>query len=178
MKKNNLVEIVLISLYAVFVVISFVTGYSPGKQIAGNFIGFSKDIIFILPCAFVLIGLFEVWVSKETVEKHMGHSSRFSGYIWAILLSGTTIGGFIVALPVAQSLYRKGAKLSVVFVYLAASAICRVPMAIFEASFLGVKFTVIRFAVSIPLIIVSSILLAAFLERRGKSDSLFVIDGQ
>jgi hypothetical protein len=51
----------------------------------------------------------------------------------------------------------------VIFTYIGASAICRIPMAIFEASFLGIKFTVIRLAVSIPLVIVSSIVLANYL---------------
>jgi len=120
----------------------------------------------ILPCAFILIGLFEVWVKRETVEKHFGEESGIRGYIWGILLAGTTVGGLYVAFPVAYSLYSKGAKLSVIFTYLGASAICRIPMAIFEASFLGIKFTAIRLLVSLPLVIVASILLGNYLTKR------------
>ncbi|MGB2827786.1 MAG: hypothetical protein WBC50_06285, partial [Dehalococcoidales bacterium] len=79
----------------------------------------------------------------------------------------TTVGGLYLAFPVAYTLYRKGAKLSVVFTYLGAAAICRIPMAIFEASFLGVKFTVIRWLVSLPLVVITSILLGNYLTRRG-----------
>ncbi len=120
----------------------------------------------ILPCAFILIGLFEVWVRRETVEKHLGERSGIRGYIWAVLLAGTTVGGLYVAFPVAYSLYGKGAKLSVIFTYLGAAAICRVPMTIFEASFMGIKFTTIRLLVSLPLVIVTSILLGDYLTKR------------
>jgi hypothetical protein len=39
-------------------------------------------------------------------------------------------------------------------------------MAIFEASFLGIKFTAIRWLVSIPLVIVTSMLLGNYLTKR------------
>ena len=71
-----------------------------------------------------------------------------------------------VAFPVAYSLYSKGAKLSVIFTYIGASAICRVPMTIFEASFLGIKFTAIRLLVAVPSVVVSSMLLGDYLRKR------------
>lgn len=166
MKRNNIIKIVSISAYIAFILFSFMTGFDPGKQIGKNFITFSVDMLEILPCAFVLIGLFEVWVKKETVEKHFGKGSGIRGYTWAVLLAGTTVGGLYVAFPVAYSLYCKGARFSVIFTYIGASAICRVPMTIFEASFMGMKFSAIRLLVSLPLVIISSILLGDYLEKR------------
>ncbi len=119
----------------------------------------------ILPCAFILIGLFEVWVKKEVIEKHLGEESGIKGYAWVILLAGTVAGGLLVAFPVAYSLYNKGAKLSIVFTYIGAG-ICRVPMALFEISFMGVKFTTIRLLISLPLVIITSILLGDYLTKR------------
>ncbi|MDI6701286.1 MAG: hypothetical protein QME48_08705 [bacterium] len=52
---------------------------------------------------------------KETVEKHFGEAAGIRGYVWAALLAGTTVGGLYVAFPVAYSLYKKGAKLSIIF---------------------------------------------------------------
>jgi uncharacterized membrane protein YraQ (UPF0718 family) len=121
----------------------------------------------IMPGAFILIGLFEVWVKREIVERHLGEGSGFRGYLWMILLASTAVGGLYLAFPVAYSLYSKGAKLSVIFTYLGAAAICRIPMTIFEASFLGVKFTAIRWLVSLPLVIITSMLLGNYLTRRG-----------
>ena len=166
MKRNNILRIVGLSCYILFLIVSWIFGFNPGKEISDNFASFSVDMLKILPCAFILIGLFEVWVKRETVEKHFGEESGIRGYIWAVLLAGTTVGGLYVAFPVAYALYSKGAKLSVIFTYIGASAICRVPMAIFEASFLGIKFTAIRLLVSLPLVIIASILLGNYLTKR------------
>ncbi|MCU4137911.1 MAG: putative membrane protein YraQ [Thermodesulfobacteria bacterium] len=164
--KQNVIKIVGIFAYIVFILFSFITGFDLGKQIGKNFVTFSIDMLKILPCAFILIGLFEIWVKKETVEKHFGKESGIRGYMWAVLLASTTVGGLYVAFPVAYSLYNKGAKLSIIFTYIGASAICRVPMTIFEASFMGIKFSAIRLLVSLPLVIISSILLGDYLEKR------------
>ena len=167
MKRSTVIRITIISCYIIFLIASFALGFEPGKEISHNFASFSWDMLKILPAAFLLIGLFEVWVKRGTVEKHLGEGSGFRGYLWAVLLSGTTVGGLYVAFPVAYSLYNKGAKLGVIFTYLGASAICRVPMTIFEASFLGIKFSLIRLLVSIPLVIIASILLGNYLTKRG-----------
>ena len=166
MKRNNIIKIIGISCYILFLIVSLLLGFNPGKEIGDNFASFSIDMLKILPGAFILIGLFEVWVKRETVEKYLGEESGIRGYIWGVLLAGTTVGGIYVAFPVAYSLYSKGAKLSVIFTYVGASAICRIPMAIFEASFLGIKFSAIRLLVSLPLVIVTSILLGNYLTKR------------
>jgi len=165
--RNSIATILAISLYIIFLVVSWIIGFSPGKEISHNFTSFTLDMLKILPCAFILIGLFEAWVKRETIERHFGEASGIRGYIWGVLLAGTTVGGLYIAFPVAYSLYSKGAKLSVIFTYLGASALCRVPMAIFEASFLGIKFTAVRLLVSLPLVIVTSVLLGNYLTRRG-----------
>ena len=166
MKKKNYIYLFLTGAYLLFILFSLLTNYRPGKDIALHFITYFKDMIKIIPFAFLLIGLFEVWVKKETVEKHLGERSGAMSYIWAILLGSTTIGPLIVALPVASSLYQKGAGLKVVFTYVGSSAVCRISMTIFEASYMGIKFTLIRYAVSIPLVILGSILLGNYLEKR------------
>ncbi len=163
MNEKIVRRFVPIAVYALFVVISLILGYGPGKEIGMNFAIFFIGMIKVLPCAFILIGLFEVWVKNETIQKHLGAASGFKGYVWAVLLSGTTVGGLYVAFPVAYSLYNKGARLSVIFTYLGASALCRVPMTIFEASFLGLKFSIIRLLVSLPLVVVTSMLLGSYL---------------
>jgi len=166
MKRDDIIKIIGISGYLLFLVASFVFGFNPGKEIGYNFVSFSVDMLKLLPCAFILIGLFEVWVKRETVERHFGEESGIRGYIWALLLGGTTVGGLYVAFPVAYSLYSKGAKLSVILTYMGASGICRVPMTIFEASFMGIKFAMIRLMVSLPLVILTSIALGDYLVKR------------
>ena len=152
-------------IYFLFIAISFVLNYSAGETIGKNFVAFTLSMVKIVPVAFILIGLFEVWIKRETIEKHLGNNSSWRGYLWGILLASTTVGGLYVAFPIAAVLFKKGAKLSVVFTYVGAAAVCRIPMMIFEASFLGMKFTLLRLLVSVPLIIISSIILGNVLTK-------------
>ena len=104
-------------IYFLFLSLSFLVDYHPGKEIAFNLISFLLYMIKILPCAFILIGLFEVWVKRELIEKHLGEESGIKGYIWITLFAGTIAGGLLIAFPIAYSLYKKGARLSIVFTY-------------------------------------------------------------
>ena len=158
--------IILISIYLLFISISYFADFNAGIQIGTNFFDFLRGMVTVLPCAFIMIGLFEVWVKRETIEKHLGEDSGMKSYLWVILLSSTTVGGIIVAFPVAYSLYKKGARISVLFTYISASAVGRIPMTVFEASFLGIKFSIIRLLISLPLVILSSILLEKILKGR------------
>jgi uncharacterized membrane protein YraQ (UPF0718 family) len=156
--KLNLNKVVII-LYIVFIVFSLLLKFEPGLNIFNNFIDFSIEMVKILPSAFILIGLIEVWIKRETIEKYFGQSSGLLGHFWAIVLSATTVGGAYVAFPLGHTLFRKGARLSIVLTYIGSAALTRVPMTIFEASFLGIKFTITRLLVSIPLLVISSIIL-------------------
>ena len=149
--------------FALFYLFSLHYGYEPGLKSGENLLSFLKTMLGTLPPAFLLVGLFNVWVKREAVERHLGKESGVRGYLSAILLSGTMVGGLFVAFPICHVLRRKGASLAVVFTFLNASAICRVPMTIFEASFLGLRFTLIRFAVSLPLIILTARMMALWL---------------
>jgi len=166
LKQKSIVRIAIISSYAIFIALSWIFGFGPGREISHNFASFSLEMLKILPCAFILIGLFEIWVKKETVERYFGEKSGIRGYLWGILLASTTVGGLYVAFPVAYYLYSKGAKLGIIFTYIGASAICRVPMTIFEASFLGIKFSAIRLLVAIPLVVITSMLLGDYLGKK------------
>ena len=167
MKINNKIfKAGAVLLYISFVTLSVIFGYNPGKQIGKNFVTFAWEMIRLLPFIFILIGLFDVWVKKEFIEKHLGKDSNILSYLWAILLAGPIAGGLIAAFPIAYSLYQKGAKMSVIFTFISAAAVCRIPMTFFEASFLGIKFTLVRLLVSIPLVIISSILVGNYLDKK------------
>lgn len=170
-KKANInyLYLTIIPIYFGFIIYSYLFGVKSGIEISNNLISFLIYMIKILPCAFILIGLFEVWVPREKVEKHLGHEGGIRGYIWAIVLAGSMAGGLLVALPVSSVLYKKGARLSVIFTFVSASAVVRIPMTVFEASFLGIEFTVIRWLISIPLIIVFSKILETFLLKQNYS---------
>ncbi len=165
--RQHMWAIGLGTLFAIFVLVSLAVGFAPGEEIGGHFMSFFIQMLKILPCVFVIIGLFEVWVKTETVERHMGHGSGLRSYVWAFLLAGGTVGGLHVGLPVADALYRKRARLGVVIAFLSFAGISRIPMTLFEASFLGWRFTAVRFAVSLPLVLVTSAAIGRWFERSG-----------
>jgi len=156
-----------IILYVVLLGISLATGFKPGIQTGKNLVNFASQMMMVLPFAFILIGLFEVWVPRQTIEKHLGIGSGIKGHLWAVILSAPMVGGLYVAFPMAYTLYKKGAGLGVIFTFLGASSLCRIPMLIFEASFLGVPFSLARLAVSLPLVIGSSAALGRILQKKG-----------
>lgn len=148
-----------------FIGVSFLLGFEPGMEMGNNFYLFASDMALILPPAFVLIGLFEVWARRETVEKHLGESADARGYLWSILLAATTVGGTFVAFPVANALYHKGARYSMIITYVTSASLVMIPMSIMEAAILGPLFTAVRILVSLPLVIVGSILVERILLR-------------
>ncbi|ADQ15560.1 permease [Halanaerobium hydrogeniformans] len=164
-KNKNKTNYIVFSIFAAFIVISYFIEFELGERIGENFLIFARDMIAILPPAFVLIGLFDVWVSRETIENNFGNTSGFKKYIYAILLAATTVGGTFVAFPVANSLYHKGANFSSIFTYVTAASLVMIPMSIMEASILGIKFTAIRIGVSLPLVVISSIMLGNFFSK-------------
>lgn len=160
--------LIFLGLYAAAVAAALLFDVPLGLEAGRNFLAFAREMVFIIPAAFVVIGLFEVWVPREAVERHLGHDGkRFLQWFWMVVLASTTVGGLYVSFPIAAALRHKGARLGVVLSYIGLSGVCRIPMTLFEISFLGVPFTVIRYLVSIPLVILVSELLGAALERRG-----------
>lgn len=153
--------------YALFVIVSLVVGFDTGKAIGRSLFDFLKEMVLIIPGAFMLIGLFEVWVPRSMIEKHLGDNSSLLSHLWVFLLAGTTVGGLYLAFPIAYAIRSKGAKLAVIFSYIGFSGVCRIPMTLFEISFLGARFTLVRYLTAIPLIIISSEILGTILERRG-----------
>jgi len=153
-------------LFGLFVVGSLLLRLEFGLMAGRRFLQFGREMVKIVPFAFILIGLFEVWVPKHVVERHLGVQAGLRAHLWAVLLAGTTVGGLYVAFPVAAALQGKGARLAFLFTYIGASGVCRIPMTLFEASFLGIEFTLIRYAIAVPLIVLSSELMGEYLQRR------------
>jgi uncharacterized membrane protein YraQ (UPF0718 family) len=161
-KKNYMA----FGLFLAFLGMSMVTDFDLGLRIADNFWLFAWDMLRILPPAFILIGLFDVWASREMIEKNFGQISGPRKYIWGILLAATTVGGTFVAFPVANALYHKGADYSAIFTYVTSASLVMIPMSIMEATILGPRFTLIRLGISLPLVVISSAALGSYFDRR------------
>lgn len=166
MKKSQLFFILFITLLGALLGASLLWDIGWGRQAGVNLWANLWEMLKIVPPSFVLIALFDVWVRREHVENQLGASSGIRGYLWAVLLAGVSVGGVYVMFPLAASLHRKGASLRMVFAYLGFAGVCRIPMMLFEASYLGPLFTVLRLVTAIPLAGLLGAILGTALEKK------------
>lgn len=132
-----------------------------GQRAGENLWKFLLEMAAFLPLMFVLIGLFDVWVPREVVERHVGRKTGFAAIPWMVLLATFQAGPLYAAFPVAVLLWKKGCAPRNVFIYLGAFSAMKLPMLTFEVACLGWQFSLARTAATLPVFIV----LAYALER-------------
>jgi len=108
------------------------------------------EMLSILPPIFILLGLLDVWVQRETMIKLMGEKSGFIGAALAFLLGSAAAGPLYAAFPIAGVLLNKGSKFSNVLIFIGAWSTTKFPLLLFEASSMGWKFMLTRFIIDIP----------------------------
>ena len=107
------------------------------------------EMLSILPPVFILLGLMDVWVPRETMIKYLGEHSGAGGVIIAFIMGSATAGPLYGAFPVAAVLMKKGAKFSNVLIFIGAWSTTKIPMFMFEFKALGARFAVTRLLVDI-----------------------------
>jgi len=118
--KNDPAKMILFVFFLCFLGGSFWVEFKPGMEIAHGFGLFSFQMLKILPAIFILIGLFDVWVKRETIVKHLGMGGGVYSFFWVFILAAPMAGGLLPALPIAYALHQKGARLTVVLTFLGA----------------------------------------------------------
>jgi len=146
-------QYIWVILFLIVSLASYSFGFNPGVVAYGNFKNFLIEMITFIPLLFILIGLFDVWVPKEKIEKHIGKGSGIKGIALVVFLAMLQAGPLYGAFPVAYILHKKGASTRNVFVYLGAFSSLKLPMLGIEIGYLGLKFTIFRTLVSLPLFI-------------------------
>lgn len=125
-----------------------------------------KEMMLVIPPVFILLGLLDVWVPRETMIKYMGKDSGFKGIILAMILGSAAAGPLYGAFPVAAVFMRKGVKFSNVLIFIGAWSTTKIPMFLFEMSALGLPFAVTRLLVDIPGIILIAYTLSLLISER------------
>ena len=171
--KKHKFDIIIIFLFAIFGIISFVFNISAGKKIISNFKGFFIEMISFIPLIFILVGLFDVWVPKERIEKHIGKGSGILGMFWVILLAMLQAGPLYGAFPVAYLLWKKGSSIRNIFIYIGAFSTMKIPMLMFEINYLGLKFSLLRTLITLPVFII----IAIIIEKNFKNKKFEVKNG-
>lgn len=112
-----------------------------------------REMLFIFPAVLIAMGLFMVWVNRETVIKYLGETSGPGGLLLAIGLGTLPTGPLYMAFPIALMLIKKGARVANIIGFLCSWAAMSIPAELMEFRFLGWRFTLLRFGLSFALIL-------------------------
>lgn len=112
-------------------------------------------VLPLLTAAFVLAGMVQVLVSRETINKWLGKDSGMKGIILGGIAGALVPGGPYIFYPIAASFLLSGAEIGTVITFVVAKnlwSLSRLPM---EVALLGPELTFIRFLVTLvfPVII-------------------------
>jgi uncharacterized membrane protein YraQ (UPF0718 family) len=160
-------QLIWLAAYAFATILAFIFGFDPGKAIFKNFGQSFIEMISFLPFLFIIVGLFDVWVPKEKIQKHIGEESGIKGIALVVLLAMLQAGPLYGAFPVAYMLFKKGASIRNIFIYLGAFSSLKIPMLGIEIGYLGIQFTLARTLVSLPLFIGIGYLMEKILKGKG-----------
>lgn len=128
------------------------------------------QMLGVLPPIFILLGLMDVWVPRETMIRYMGEGSGLKGVFLSIFLGAAAAGPLYGAFPVAGLMMKKGAKFSNVITFLGAWSTLKIPMFLFETSALGARFSVTRWVVSLTGVILMAYIIDRFITAEEKNE--------
>lgn len=153
-KRYRFVLIVAFAIF-LFTLFNFELGMKAVNITAYSF----KEMVFVIPPIFLLLGLLDVWVPRETMVKYMGEGSGLKGILLSIFIGSAAAGPLYGAFPIAAVFMKKGVKFRNILIFIGAWSTTKIPMILFEISSLGTKFALTRLLVDIPgIIIIASIL--------------------
>jgi uncharacterized membrane protein YraQ (UPF0718 family) len=156
LRKFRLLALVLLT----ELVLAFVNP-QVARSAAVNTGEFLLNILLILPMILILMGLFDAWVPRSTVERNVGPGSGARGVALSILLGTAAAGPLYAAFPIAKSMQNKGARRANITIFLSTWASVKIPMVAMEAHFVGLNFALLRLGLTVP----GVILLGFLLER-------------
>lgn len=128
------------------------------------------EMLSFLPPIFVLLGLLDVWIDRETMMKYMGDNSGLRGNLLAFILGSAAAGPLYAAFPMAGVMLKKSASMMNVFIFIGAWSTTKVPLIMFETATLGFRFMILRLGFNI----VGIIIIAKILNYEARKISLNV----
>lgn len=153
-------------IFLILIGLSYLFDFAAGEKIGLNFWMFFKEMILFLPLMFILIGLFDVWVPRERIEKHIGKESGWKGTGIVMLLATLQAGPLYGTFPFAYILWKKGCSIRNIFIYLGTFSAIKIPMITFEIGFLGLKFSLLRTLITLPVFILIGYLMECYLKDK------------
>lgn len=123
----------------------------------------------IVPPIFLMIGLLDLWVPRETMMKLMGDNSGWLGILIALFIGTMSAGPLIAAFPVAHIMLKKGARYANVLFFLMIWASAKLPILFFQATTLGLAYTVVTNLTLMIVYLIGTQLIDKYLSSEEKS---------
>jgi len=165
----NLMEILkryraaIIAFVALAVFMFFFPSFGP--KAGASLLEQARTMLLVVPPIFLLLGLMDVWVPRETMMKFMGPGSGIKGPLISFAVGSAAAGPLYGAFPVAAILMKKGASFTNILIFIGAWSTTKIPMLLFEMKALGVRFALARLAIDIPGIILIALALKAVIPK-------------
>lgn len=115
-----------------------------------------KEMLLIMPVIFILTALLDTWVPKEAIMKYLGKDSKLIGVFLSFALGAISAGPVYAAFPICLMLLKKGAAIRNIVILLSSWAVIKIPMLLNEMKFLGPKFMLIRWILTVIAILIFS----------------------
>lgn len=141
--KNYIIKNKFLTTSLIILLVMAIVDYSYAVIALTNTFDQIVSMLLIVPPIFILIGLFDVWVPRETIIKLMGENSKLKGLALAFFLGAFSAGPTIAAFPVAMIMIKKGAKFSNVLFFLMVWSSLKLPIILFQVTTIGLKLSLI-----------------------------------
>jgi len=136
-----------------------------GTKALGISLNSIGEMLLIIPPVFILLGLLDIWVPRETMVRYMGEGSGLKGILLAFFIGSAAAGPLYGAFPVAAVFMKKGVKFSNILIFIGAWSTTKIPMFLFEMGSLGSRFAIARLLIDIPGIIIIAYILSKIMSR-------------
>lgn len=152
-------------LWAVVVIIIYYINDNFAFKVFTNAKSSIIQMLEVLPPIMIMLGLIDVWISRESMMKYMGKESGILGIFLSIFIASLAAGPMYAAFPFTKVLSDKGVKLSNIMIFLNAWCVIKLSTILFEIGGLGYKFTFVRFLIDLPGVIVMGYLIEYIINR-------------
>ena len=152
-------------------VLAALLGFSPesGQRAAVSALNGLAGMLKLLPPVFVILGLLDVWLPRETMARLLGDGSGLTGIIIAFMFGSLAAGPLYAAFPVAMFLLRKGCSFFNLMVFMGAWSATKLPMMLYEISSMGARFAFTRLGLNVIGVLVIATLMNVLTPERDKA---------
>lgn len=123
------------------------------------------SVLLLIISVFGLVGLLQVWISRELIVRVLGREGGIKGLLIAALCGTVLIGPAYIIFPLLMSIQKQGARWAVIVIVLTSYAV-KLQMIPIEVGFLGWPFSLARALITISLAIPTGLLVEAMMDRR------------